>query len=343
MIVIVFFGLIACGALAVSVLAYTKKISDKDVAPSMTAAGSSVKTVANVPTGGTGQTSFANGELLIGNSSGALSKNVLQTNENLTITNGDGTIQIDLSKSLQNLDSVASQIVTVTGLTGAKSATRYAGSTQLGAPVDGSFSKGDFIIDHSGHVWICTADGSPGVWRQAGATTYETLTHAASTYQTQIDAAAALSSMNTALNAIPTVTTGMWPAQMVVETPNNTYTWFATNWRWVLFGSLVMMRCDQCFASNVVQVHDTSANIVSYDFLPYEIRSDCYVRDSLVLRSVSALGVESHTFQSAMFYMNSGSRGLQFLPTEHQMFDKWDSGAQTRWFIMPSTTIVYPR
>jgi len=45
-------------------------------------------------TGGTGQTTYTNGQLLIGNASGSLSKATLTAGSNITITNGDGTITI---------------------------------------------------------------------------------------------------------------------------------------------------------------------------------------------------------------------------------------------------------
>lgn len=53
-----------------------------------------------------------------------------------------------------------------TGLTGATTASRYVGATANGAPTSGSFQVGDFVIDQTGTVWICTAAGSPGTWVQ---------------------------------------------------------------------------------------------------------------------------------------------------------------------------------
>jgi hypothetical protein len=44
--------------------------------------------------GGTGQTSYTNGQLLIGNASGGLTKATLTAGSNVTITNGDGAITI---------------------------------------------------------------------------------------------------------------------------------------------------------------------------------------------------------------------------------------------------------
>ncbi len=58
--------------------------------------------------------------------------------------------------------------VEVAGPTGAVAATRYAGGTASGAPVTGSFLKGDFIIDQAGKVWVCTTAGSPGTWADVG-------------------------------------------------------------------------------------------------------------------------------------------------------------------------------
>jgi hypothetical protein len=54
------------------------------------------------------------------------------------------------------------------GLTGALAATRYVGATASGAPGSGTFAVGDFIIDQSGKVYVCTVTGSPGTWTQVG-------------------------------------------------------------------------------------------------------------------------------------------------------------------------------
>ena len=55
-----------------------------------------------------------------------------------------------------------------TGLTGATAASRYVGATTSGAPVSGTFAVGDFIIDQTGSIYICTTAGTPGTWTQAG-------------------------------------------------------------------------------------------------------------------------------------------------------------------------------
>lgn len=52
------------------------------------------------------------------------------------------------------------------GLTGATAASRYVGATTSGAPTTGTFAVGDFVIDQTAKIWICTTAGSPGTWTQ---------------------------------------------------------------------------------------------------------------------------------------------------------------------------------
>jgi hypothetical protein len=61
--------------------------------------------------------------------------------------------------------------VAPTGLTGATGASRYAGATASGAPTTGTFALGDYVLDQSGELWICTVAGSPGTWQVAGSGT----------------------------------------------------------------------------------------------------------------------------------------------------------------------------
>lgn len=42
--------------------------------------------------------------------------------------------------------------------------TRYVGGTTSGAPTSGTYVAGDFVVSHDGHVYICTATGTPGTW-----------------------------------------------------------------------------------------------------------------------------------------------------------------------------------
>ena len=55
------------------------------------------------------------------------------------------------------------------GVTGATAATRYVGATASGAPTYGAFIIGDFVVDQTGIIWICTAAGIPGTWKSAAA------------------------------------------------------------------------------------------------------------------------------------------------------------------------------
>ena len=54
------------------------------------------------------------------------------------------------------------------GLPGATAASRYAGATASGAPVSGTFALGDFTVDQTGVIWVCTTAGTPGVWASLG-------------------------------------------------------------------------------------------------------------------------------------------------------------------------------
>lgn len=65
--------------------------------------------------------------------------------------------------------SVVAPILASTGLKGATSPSRYVGATSSGAPASGAFQIGDFVVDHSGVLWICTVAGSPGTWNVATA------------------------------------------------------------------------------------------------------------------------------------------------------------------------------
>ena len=51
--------------------------------------------------------------------------------------------------------------------TGAAAVTRYVGGTTSGAPVAGTFDAGDWVIDRTGRIWICTVAGTPGTWVDA--------------------------------------------------------------------------------------------------------------------------------------------------------------------------------
>jgi len=64
--------------------------------------------------------------------------------------------------------SISQEAIGATGLPGATSASRHAGATTSGAPTTGTFAVGDFIVDQSGAMYVCTVAGTPGSWGIVG-------------------------------------------------------------------------------------------------------------------------------------------------------------------------------
>ena len=62
--------------------------------------------------------------------------------------------------------AVAATDFAPSGLTGATAASRYVGATASGAPTTGTFVVGDYVIDQTAKIWICTTAGTPGTWTQ---------------------------------------------------------------------------------------------------------------------------------------------------------------------------------
>jgi hypothetical protein len=58
-----------------------------------------------------------------------------------------------------------------TGLTGAVAGARFVGATTSGAPGSGTFVAGDFVVDQTGIMWVCTVGGTPGTWNSIGGVT----------------------------------------------------------------------------------------------------------------------------------------------------------------------------
>lgn len=52
--------------------------------------------------------------------------------------------------------------------TNANAAVRWIGGTASGSPSAGTWQTGDWIIDQTGKIWICTAGGTPGTWVAPG-------------------------------------------------------------------------------------------------------------------------------------------------------------------------------
>ena len=64
--------------------------------------------------------------------------------------------------------SISQEAIGATGLPGATAASRYAGATASGAPTAGTFAVGDYVIDQTGAVYVCTVAGTPGTWVKTG-------------------------------------------------------------------------------------------------------------------------------------------------------------------------------
>jgi len=64
--------------------------------------------------------------------------------------------------------SISQEAIGATGLPGATAASRHAGATASGAPTTGTFAVGDYIVDQSGAMYVCTVAGTPGTWQLSG-------------------------------------------------------------------------------------------------------------------------------------------------------------------------------
>lgn len=76
---------------------------------------------------------------------------------------------LDLTKTHVWTANQTAPALIASGLTGATAASRYVGATASGAPASGTFVVGDFVIDRTGKLYVCTTAGSPGTWTQVGA------------------------------------------------------------------------------------------------------------------------------------------------------------------------------
>jgi len=64
--------------------------------------------------------------------------------------------------------SISQEAIGATGLPGATAASRHAGATVSGAPTSGTFAVGDYVVDQSGAMYVCTVAGTPGTWQVVG-------------------------------------------------------------------------------------------------------------------------------------------------------------------------------
>ena len=71
--------------------------------------------------------------------------------------------------------SISQEAIVNTGLPGATAASRYAGATASGAPTTGTFAVGDFVVDQTGVMYVCTVAGTPGTWQLSGVSVNENI------------------------------------------------------------------------------------------------------------------------------------------------------------------------
>ena len=90
--------------------------------------------------------------------------------------------------------SISQEALAATGLPGATAASRYAGATASGAPATGTFAVGDYVVDQTGAMYICTVAGTPGTW---------VLTKASNITGTLAVANGGLNATTTAVGSIP--------------------------------------------------------------------------------------------------------------------------------------------
>ena len=71
--------------------------------------------------------------------------------------------------------SISQEAIGATGLPGATAASRHAGATASGAPTTGTFAVGDYVVDQTGAMYVCTVAGTPGTWQLSGVSVNENI------------------------------------------------------------------------------------------------------------------------------------------------------------------------
>ena len=71
--------------------------------------------------------------------------------------------------------SISQEAIGATGLPGATAASRHAGATTSGAPTTGTFAVGDYVVDQTGAMYVCTVAGTPGTWQLSGVSVNENI------------------------------------------------------------------------------------------------------------------------------------------------------------------------
>ena len=138
--------------------------------------------------------------------------------------------------------SVIAPTITSSGQVGSTQRCRLVGSTSSGAPTVGTYQIGDFVIDQTGTVWICTNSGSPGIWVQ-GLLSYQAGAKfgygpGAGGTVTQSTSKSTSVTLNTPVGSVVTNNAALAAGASVVFTLNNTVYSGADNVFVTLAGSL---------------------------------------------------------------------------------------------------------
>ena len=72
-------------------------------------------------------------------------------------------------------ESITQEALIITGMAGATAGTRFVGGTTSGAPTTGTFAVGDYVVDQTGAMYVCTVAGTPGTWKTVGVPISETV------------------------------------------------------------------------------------------------------------------------------------------------------------------------
>ena len=166
--------------------------------------------------------------------------------------------------------SISQEAIGATGLPGATAASRHAGATTSGAPTTGTFAVGDYVVDQTGAMYVCTVAGTPGTWVRSGiygnpaAQMYQsTTTSVTNTTATQIvgmTGAILKGGFTFSSNSLIVPVTGVYQCSLSqgINYPSTTFT------RWISYlqsGSTTIMQTESGVISSAYPTQSMTQNI----------------------------------------------------------------------------------